>query len=94
MSLEIDFFLLKMIVKSGLDFFYFDIQRAPSEIPANLPGQFSLTGQIFLHWAAASLQGLGEYKKKVLHIFFRQLLAHLYNKKKLDIYTRYNIAIV
>ena len=25
------------MVKSGLDFFYFEIHRAPSEIPANLP---------------------------------------------------------
>ena len=41
-----------MMVKSGLDFFYFEIHRAPSEIPANLPGQFSLSGQIFLHWTA------------------------------------------
>ena len=37
---------------------YFEIQRWPSEIPANLPGQFSLSGQIFLHWAAATLKGL------------------------------------
>ena len=27
--------------------FFFEIHRAPSEIPANLPGQFSLSGQIF-----------------------------------------------
>ena len=37
-------FGLKMMVKSGLDFFYFEILRAPSEIPANLPGQFSQYG--------------------------------------------------
>ena len=53
-----------MMVKSGLDFFYFKIQRASSEIPANLPSQFSLSGQIVLHWAAATLKGLGELKKK------------------------------
>ena len=29
--LEIDLFDLKMMVKSGLDFFYFEIHRAPSE---------------------------------------------------------------
>ena len=46
-----------MMVKSGLDFFYFEIYRAPSEIPAKLPGQFSHYGQIFLHWAAATLKG-------------------------------------
>jgi hypothetical protein len=46
-----------MMVKSGLEFFYFEILRAPSEIPANLLGQFSLSGQIFLKWAAATLKG-------------------------------------
>ena len=52
------------MVKSGLEFFYFEIHRAPSEIPANLPGQFSPSGQIFLHWAAATLKGLGEFQDK------------------------------
>jgi hypothetical protein len=37
---------------------------APSEIPANLPGQFSLSGQIFLHWAAATLKGLVGFQNK------------------------------
>ena len=55
---------LKMMVKSGLEFFYFVIHRAPSEIPANLPGQFSLSGQIFWHWAVATLKGLGEFQDK------------------------------
>jgi hypothetical protein len=44
--------------------FYFEINQAPSEIPANLPGQFSLTGQIFLHCVAATLKGLGEFQNK------------------------------
>ena len=35
-----------------------------SEIPANLPGQFSLYGQIFLHWTALTLKGLGEFQDK------------------------------
>ena len=52
--LEIDIFDFKMILKSGLEFFYFEILLAPSEIPANLPGQLSLSGQTFLHWAAAA----------------------------------------
>ena len=52
------------MVKSGIEFFYFEIHRAPSEIPANLPGQLSLSGQIFVHWAAATLKGLGEFQKK------------------------------
>ena len=43
---------------------YFEIDRAPSEIPAKLPGQFGHSGQIFLHWAAATLKGLGEFQNK------------------------------
>ena len=31
-------FDLKTMVKSDLDFIYFEIHQAPSEIPANLPG--------------------------------------------------------
>ena len=44
--------------------FYFEIHRAPSEIPANLPGQFSPNGQIFWHWTTATLKGLGEFQNK------------------------------
>jgi hypothetical protein len=40
---------------------YFEISRWPSEIPANLPGQFNLSGQIFLHWAAATLKAIVEF---------------------------------
>jgi hypothetical protein len=36
-----------MMVKSGLDFFYFEIEQAPSKIPSYLPGQSSLSGPIF-----------------------------------------------
>ena len=43
---------------------YFEIDRAPSEIPAKLPGQFGHSGQIFLHWAAATLKRLGEFQNK------------------------------
>ena len=58
------------MMKSGLEFFYFEILLAPSEIPANLPGQFSLSGQKILHWAAASLKGRGEFQnKKILDHF-------------------------
>ena len=42
---------------------YFEIHRAPSEIPAKLPSQFGNSGQIFLHWAAATLKGLGKFQK-------------------------------
>ena len=41
--------------------FYFEILLAPLELPANLPGQLSLSGQIFFHWAAAILKGLIEF---------------------------------
>ena len=40
---------LNMIVKSGVVFFCFEILLAPSALPANLPGQFRLSGQLFLH---------------------------------------------
>ena len=49
-----------MMVKSGLEK-NFEIPQWPSEIPANLPGQFSFSGQIFLHWAAANMKGFGEF---------------------------------
>ena len=43
---------------------YFEIHGAPSEIPAKLPGQFSHSGQIFVHWAAGTLKGLAEFQNK------------------------------
>ena len=76
-SLEIDIFGLKMMVKSGLDFFCSEIHPAPSEIPANLPGQFGHCGQIFLHWAAATLKGLGEFQNKKS----RPLFTIIFKKK-------------
>ena len=51
------------MMKNGLEFF-FEIHRALSEVPANLLGQFSLSRQIFLHWAAVTLKGLCEFQKK------------------------------
>ena len=44
LSLEIIIIDLKIMVKSVLAIKKFQIQRAPSEIPTNLPGQFSLYG--------------------------------------------------
>ena len=41
---------------------YFEIPRWLSEIPADLPGQFSLSGQIFLHWAATILKAIVEFQ--------------------------------
>jgi hypothetical protein len=59
-----------MMVKSGLEFFYFEILYAPSEIPANLPGPFSLSWQIALHLAEVTLKGhLGFQKKMILDHF-------------------------
>ena len=52
-----------MMMKNGLEFF-FEIHRALSEVPANLLGQFSLSRQIFLHWAAVTLKGLCEFQNK------------------------------
>ena len=43
---------------------YFEIYPAPSETNTSLPDQFSPTGQIFWHWAAATLKGLGEFQNK------------------------------
>ena len=64
--------------------FYFGIHQAPSEIPANLPGQNSHSGQIFLRWAAATLKGLGEFQNKVLDHFLPLFLS----KKNVNFKTR------
>ena len=53
------------MVKSGLELFILKFTEPSSEIPANIPGQFNLSGQIFLHWAAATLKALGEFQKKI-----------------------------
>ena len=52
------------MVKSGLEFFYFEIYRAPSEKPANLSGQFSLSGKIFCTGQQQLRKGLGEFQNK------------------------------
>ena len=72
-------FWLKMMVKSGLEKKYFEIQRWPSELPAKLPGQFSLSRQLFLHWAAATLKGLVEFQNKKT----RPLFTIIFNSKML-----------
>jgi hypothetical protein len=54
-----------MMVESS-QIFYFEILHTPSEIPANLPGLFSLSGQIFCNWAATTLKGhIGFQNKKI-----------------------------
>jgi hypothetical protein len=52
-----------MMVKSGLEFilkFTEPLQR----YLLKLPGQFGHSGQIFVHWAAAPLKGLGEFQNE------------------------------
>ena len=49
---------------------YFKIPRWPSEIPANLLGQFSLSGQICLHWAAATLKVIMEFQNNFFYTPF------------------------
>ena len=63
LSLEIIIFELKNDGKKWSRI-YFEIHRAPSEIPVKLPGQFGHSGQMFLHWAAATLKGLGKFQDK------------------------------
>ena len=58
-------FGLNIMGKSGLEK-NIEIPRSPSETLANQPGQFGLSGQIFLHWAAATLKGHVEFQ----NIFF------------------------
>ena len=63
-------------------FFYFEIQRAPTDIPANVPGQFSLSGEICLHWAAATLKELGGFQnKRILDHFSPSFLVKNINFK-------------
>ena len=50
-----------MMAKSGLEFFYFDILLATSELPARSIQPFWAD---FLHWAAATLKGLVEFQNK------------------------------
>ena len=62
-SLKIIIFELKNYGKKWSRI-YFEIEQAPSEIPAKLPGQFGHSGQTFLHWAATTLKGLDEFQIK------------------------------
>ena len=73
-SLEIIIFEL---INDGkkLSRIYFEIHRAPSEIPVKLPGQFGHSGQIFLHWAAATLKGSVNFTIKSLDHFLPSFLS-------------------
>ena len=79
-----------MMVKSGLDFFYFEILRVPSEIAANLPGQFTHSGQMFLHWAAAFLKGHVGFQKKYNTTISPSSLSQKYLFQELRIYFPYS----
>ena len=43
-----------------------------SELPANLSGQFSLSGQIYLYLATATLKGLVQFQNKKFETIFHQ----------------------
>jgi hypothetical protein len=65
-------------------FFNFEIERAPSEIPANLPGQFSLSGQIF--FAAATLKELVQFQnKKIYTTFHHHFLSQKWSFQELKV---------
>jgi hypothetical protein len=52
-------------IQTGLNCEYDGLSEACLSISHfNLPGQFSLSGQIFLHWAAATLKGLVQFQNK------------------------------
>jgi hypothetical protein len=72
-NLETTIFELNMVV-----FFYFEILLAPSELPANLPDQFSLSGQPFLHWTAATLKGPVEFQNEIKT---RPLFTIIFNRQ-------------
>ena len=55
--------------------FYFKIKRAPSEIPANLPGQFSLSEQSFFALGSRNSEKAHSIKKKKIDHFSPSFLA-------------------
>ena len=59
--LKLTFLALKMMVKSGLEFI--------------LKFTEPLHGQIFWHWAAATLKGLGEFQNKNSRPLFTIILS-------------------
>ena len=72
------------MVKSGLRFILKFTEPLQRYVPANLLGQFSLYGKIFLHWAAATLKGSVNFKatfhyhfKPKMSILRLEILVHL-----------------
>ena len=60
-TLEMTLFNLKMMVKSGQDLFYLEIEQAPLEILTCYLGcqaNSAFLGRLFLHWAQAILKAL------------------------------------
>ena len=75
LTLEMTILDFKMMVKRDLEFLYSEIERAPSGIQANLPGQFSLSGTIFLDSVAAALKRLNQFQnEKILDHFSSSFL--------------------
>ena len=60
------------MMKSDLDFFYFEVILVPTEIPANLPGQFSLSGQICFALGSSNSEGANKLLDHFLPLFLRK----------------------
>ena len=94
LSLEVTIFDLKMIVKSGLDFFIFFSEPLQRQM-LSCQAKSALLRQIFLHWAATTLKGLTEFKVKNSRSYFTiifkskmsisriEILVHLQNEFQL-----------
>ena len=67
------------MMKSGLDFFYFEIPLALSKIPAiNCQVYSAFVSRFFLHSAAATLKVLVQFQKKNLEHFLPSFLSQKY----------------
>ena len=54
-----------MMMKSGLDFYYFfEIERAPSELLLTGQANSAFLSDFFLRWAAVTLKGLVQFQNK------------------------------
>ena len=63
-SLEITIFDLKMMVKSGLEFFILKFTKPLQRYLLICQANSVFLGRFFLHWAAATLKRLGEFQNK------------------------------
>ena len=72
-----------MMIKSGLEFFYFKILLAMSIKPFWTD---------FLYWAAATLKGLVEFQnKKILEHFSPSFLSQKWSFQELKFWSTYSI---